>query len=146
MQPPSSKHMAVPKYTAQLSTTCAGLHYCFLFWPNLLKCDPLVVLVGNTLGETFPETRPKTKSLVRIHPLRKTVPHKPIMHVVWCGECWWSTSKHAAQQAMLLRLQFLLLYCRAGLLCKMHLATFSTHACRLRSAGSASGEGGAAVL
>ena len=35
------------------------LHHCFFFWPNLCKCDPLVVLSGSTLGVTFPEIRPK---------------------------------------------------------------------------------------
>ena len=28
------------------------------FWQNLLNCDPLVVLCGNTLGVTFPGIRP----------------------------------------------------------------------------------------
>ena len=32
----------------------ALLHHCFLYWPNLLRCDPLLVLNGNTLGVTFP--------------------------------------------------------------------------------------------
>ena len=27
---------------------------CFLVWPNSLKCDPLVVLSGNTFEVTFP--------------------------------------------------------------------------------------------
>ena len=41
----------------KLLLRCA--QHCFLFWPNLLKCDPLVVLSGNTLGVTFPEIPPK---------------------------------------------------------------------------------------
>ena len=42
--------------------SCSEPHngeHCSCFWPNLLKCDPPVVLSGNILGVTFPEIRPK---------------------------------------------------------------------------------------
>ena len=34
----------------------------FSFWPNLLKCHPLLVLVGNTWRVTFPKQLAKFKS------------------------------------------------------------------------------------
>ena len=59
----ASAHLMVSAATRGAQPTSTGSH-CFLFWPNLFKYDPLVVLNGNTLGVTFPEIRPKTKSLV----------------------------------------------------------------------------------
>ena len=33
--------------------------HCFLLWPNLSKCYPLVILSGSTVGVTFPNIWPK---------------------------------------------------------------------------------------
>ena len=37
----------------ELSHSHCTASHCFLFWPNLMKCDPLVVLSSNTLRVTF---------------------------------------------------------------------------------------------
>ena len=43
------------------TTSGAPCNHCFLLWPNLLKCDPLAVLSGNTIGATFHQNLAKEK-------------------------------------------------------------------------------------
>ena len=58
-----------------------GSGHCFCFWPNLSKCDPLVVLSGNILGVTFAEIRPKTK------PLARATLNVPVGLRTWVTQC-----------------------------------------------------------
>ena len=54
-QRPSVSALVVNGDTLQRGNARVAL----FFWPNLLKCDSFLVLSGNTLEVTFPETRPK---------------------------------------------------------------------------------------
>jgi hypothetical protein len=38
--------------------------HCYVFWPNFLKCDPLLVLSVFSQGVAFQEIRPKKRAML----------------------------------------------------------------------------------